>query len=679
MSSLIPGYEYDIFISYRQKDNKGDRWVSEFVKALSSELESTFKEEVSIYFDINPHNGLLETHDVGDSLKEKLNSLVFIPIISRTYCDPKSFAWEHEFKAFIDHASGDQFGLKAKLPNGNVASRVLPVIIHDLDSEDIKLCESTLGGILRGVEFIYKEAGVNRSLTPDDDEKINLNRTKYRNQLNKVALAIKDIVSGLKGLPAGVVTKKDESISAFDKSPLQDNSIIVLPFENISNEPNQEYFSDGLTEEIISDLSLIPNLLVISRSSAMTFKGTKNTIKEIADKVNVRYVLEGSVRKAGNKLRITAQLINAAYDSHIWAEKYTGTLEDIFDIQEKVSRSIFDALKLKLTPEENKRISEKPISNIVAYEYYLQAKREAWSFNLENLDHALQLTNQALNNIGENALLYATRALIYWQYHNSGFKPYNETLIEANAQAEKALELDPELFLGHWTRGAIGYTRGDLQTAAQQFKRSAELETGGESLAWLSLINALSGRMSEARQYGDNAIKVDPLNILALSFRGLIEIYGGDFKCSLIWFKRGLEVMPGDPMTLMFYACGQLYAGNREESLALFSQVAEFDSPIGKMWIAALNYDGPAFQKFSADLEEYAKGDKEMSWCIADCSVIMGETDKALQWLSNSIEKGLINDIFFSEFDPFLSTLKNVPRFNSLMERAREKQRMFTF
>jgi len=677
MASLISGYNYDIFISYRQKDNKGDRWVSEFVEALKTEIESTFKEEISVYFDANPRDGLLETHDVESSLKEKLKCLIFIPVISRTYCDPKSFAWEHEFKAFVELASKDQFGLKVKLPNGNIANRVLHVRIHDLDKNDIKLCESVLG-VLRGVEFIYKEPGVNRSLTPDDDEKINLNRTRYRNQINKVALAIKDIVSGLNGLPAGEVNRPDESISGFDKSPLQDKSIIVLPFENISNDPDQEYFSDGLTEEIISDLSLIPNLLVISRSSAMTFKDTKNTIKEIADKVNVRYVLEGSVRKAGDKLRITAQLINATNDSHIWAEKYTGTLEDIFDIQEKVSRSIFDALKLKLTPEENKRISEKPISNIVAYEYYLQAKREAWSFSLENLDHALQLTNKALDNIGENALLYATRALIYWQYHNSGFRPYNETLLEANAEAEKALELDPELFLGHWTKGAISYTRGDLRTASQQFKRSAELETGGESLAWLSLINALAGKMSESRLYGDNAIKVDPLNILALSFRGLIEIYGGDFKCSLIWFKKGLEVMPGDPMTLMFYACGQLYAGNREESLALFSQVAELDSPLGKMWIAALNNDGPAFQKFSADLQEYAKGDKEMSWCMADCSVIMGETDKALDWLSNSIERGLINDIFFSEFDPFLSNLKNNPRFKSLMGRAQEKQRLYS-
>ena len=133
MSSLIPGYNYDIFISYRQKDNKGDRWVSEFVEALKTELESTFKEEISVYFDINPHDGLLETHDVDESLKEKLKCLIFIPIISRTYCDPKAFAWENEFKNFVEEASKDELGLKVKLPNGNVASRVLPVVIHNLD------------------------------------------------------------------------------------------------------------------------------------------------------------------------------------------------------------------------------------------------------------------------------------------------------------------------------------------------------------------------------------------------------------------------------------------------------------------------------------------------------------------------------------------------------------------
>ena len=198
MSSIIEGYNYDIFISYRQKDNKGDKWVSEFVNALKEELESTFKEEISVYFDINPHDGLLETHDVDASLKEKLKCLVFIPIISRTYCDTKSFAWEQEFIEFVEQASKDQFGLKVRLPNGNVTSRVLPILIHDLDNEDIKLCESVLGTVLRGVKFTYKEPGVNRPLTPGDDEKNNLNKTRYRNQINKVANAIKEIILGLK-------------------------------------------------------------------------------------------------------------------------------------------------------------------------------------------------------------------------------------------------------------------------------------------------------------------------------------------------------------------------------------------------------------------------------------------------------------------------------------------------
>jgi len=197
MASIIAGYSYDIFISYRQKDNKGDRWVSEFVETLKTELESTFKEEISVYFDINPHDGLLETHDVNASLQDKLKCLVFIPIISRTYCDPKSFAWEHEFKAFVEQASQDQFGLRVKLPNGNVASRVLPVRIHDLDPVDIKECESVLGGVLRVVEFIYRSAGVNRPLrSAEEKPHDNLNKTIYRDQINKVANAIKEIISG---------------------------------------------------------------------------------------------------------------------------------------------------------------------------------------------------------------------------------------------------------------------------------------------------------------------------------------------------------------------------------------------------------------------------------------------------------------------------------------------------
>jgi hypothetical protein len=248
MSSLIPDYNYDIFISYRQKDNKGDRWVSEFVDALKTELESTFKEEISVYFDINPRDGLLETHDVDASLKEKLRCLVFIPIISHTYCDPKSFAWEHEFKAFVELALQDKYGLKVRLPSGNVSSRVLPVRIYDLNKEDVNLCEFVLGGVLRGIEFIYKSAGVNRPLRANEDHaQENLNKTYYRDQINKMAHSIQEIIEGLRSY----------SIPEVKENELQKEQLTQLHRENVKKIIHSNIKLPGRKAIIFTMLALI--------------------------------------------------------------------------------------------------------------------------------------------------------------------------------------------------------------------------------------------------------------------------------------------------------------------------------------------------------------------------------------------------------------------------------------
>src|SRR5512140_3641117 len=198
MASQVPGFEYDIFISYRQKDNKHDGWVTEFVDKLKGELESTFKEEISAYFDNNPHDGLLETHDVNASLKEKLKCLIFIPIISQTYCDPKCFAWQYELATFNKLSKEDQFGRDIRLAGGNVASRILPVKINYLDEEDKMLLENELGGMLRSIEFNYQSSGVNIPLNPSDNPDKNINKTYYRDQVNKIASAIKEVMGGLK-------------------------------------------------------------------------------------------------------------------------------------------------------------------------------------------------------------------------------------------------------------------------------------------------------------------------------------------------------------------------------------------------------------------------------------------------------------------------------------------------
>ncbi|MGE5456983.1 MAG: hypothetical protein ACM3RX_01370 [Methanococcaceae archaeon] len=202
MGLLIPGYEYDIFISYRQNDNKYDGWVTEFVANLNKELEATIKDKVTVYFDANPHDGLLETHSVERSLAGKLKCLIFIPVLSRTYCDPRGYAWNNEFLAFLNIAREDNIGLNVMLSNGNVASRVLPIRIHDLNPEDIKLVESNIG-IIRSIDFIYKSSGVNRPLRANEDHpQDNVNKIYYRDQINKVANAIDEIIRSLNKVQA---------------------------------------------------------------------------------------------------------------------------------------------------------------------------------------------------------------------------------------------------------------------------------------------------------------------------------------------------------------------------------------------------------------------------------------------------------------------------------------------
>ena len=199
MAAIQPEFEYDIFISYRQNDNKYDGWITEFVEKLKQELNATIKDKLSIFFDDNPNDGLLDTHHVDDSILSKIKSIIFIPIISQTYCDTSSFAWQQVFIPFRDASNNDSLQRNIRLPNGNYASRILPVKIHDIDLEDVRLLEKELSGGLRSVDFIYRDAGVNRPLRPVDDTLAGAGSTVlYRNQINKVANAIKEIVNGIK-------------------------------------------------------------------------------------------------------------------------------------------------------------------------------------------------------------------------------------------------------------------------------------------------------------------------------------------------------------------------------------------------------------------------------------------------------------------------------------------------
>ena len=353
MPGIIEGFNYDIFISYRQKDNKYDGWVTEFVDNLKRELEATFKEEISVYFDINPHDGLLETHDVDASLKEKLRCLVFIPILSRTYCDPKSFAWSHEFKAFTELMSGDQFGLKVKLANGNVAGRILPVRIHNLDSDDVKLCESVTGGVLRGIDFIYSSAGVNRPLrSKEDNPHDNLNRTIYRDQINKVSLAVKDIIESMKESAASGLQKREIK---FKEPPtkegvttdefISDGSIKVKGKE-ISDKSS--HLKGGLLNHlfrrsiILGPAALIVIFSIILFSSGSTLPFTKRDWVVITDFENMtgNPVFDKSLYTAFTLVTNQSRYVNVFSKSRMIETLKRMEVKDISSIDDKIGREI---------------------------------------------------------------------------------------------------------------------------------------------------------------------------------------------------------------------------------------------------------------------------------------------------------------------------------------------------
>src|SRR5258706_4950582 len=472
MSSIIPGFEYDIFISYRQKDNKGDHWVTEFVNALETELEATFKEDISIYFDANAHDGLLETHNVDKSLEDKLKCLIFVPIISQTYCDPKSFAWLHEFCAFNKMAKEDHVGRDVKLNDGNVTSRILSIKIHDLDLEDKTLLENELGGVFRSIEFIFKSPGVNRPLTSSDKRDENSNRTFYRDQVNKVANAIKEIISSIKNPgtkparsihpPSAKVRSSKKTRNTLIALPLivilvgyflysklsaplleklaGDKSIAVLSFIDLSPGKDQEYLGDGMAEEILNALTKIKGLKVIGRTSSFSFKGKDVDLKAIGEALGASTILEGSVQKSGHKIRITAQLINANDELHIWSERYDSELEDIFSVQDDIAEKIVQKLKGSLMSTGNETKVKGRTNNIEAYEMLLRARH----FRVKGLEWqktAIEYYQKAIDLDPGFAQAFAELSQVYWNSGYLGVSNQNESFSKAEAAALKAIAL----------------------------------------------------------------------------------------------------------------------------------------------------------------------------------------------------------------------------------------------
>lgn len=519
MSGSVTGYSYDIFISYRQNDNKYDGWVSDFYTNLKKELEATVKEKLTIYFDENPVDGLLEMHSVDKSIEEKLKSLIFIPVISQTYCDTNSYAWEYEFCAFNRFSVGDRFGREIKLANKNFASRILPVKIHELDAQDEALLEHEIGGKLRSIDFIYRSAGVNRPLRSHEDHpRNNLNKTYYRDQINKVANAIKEMLTILKSqnpnelnktlsyeIPPSLNTSAEKRnwkkiaaslvifllillvsgyiyfSSNIRISRSEDKSIAVLPFRNDSPSDSNTYFINGVMEEILNNLQKIKDLRIISRTSVEQFRNTSRPVSEIAKELGVNYLVEGSGQKYGNSFRINVQLIRAKKETYLWGQLYEQKIRipgDIISVQSSIAKSIVAELRGTITPQEKMLIEKIPTTNLTAYDFYQKGKEEFSKFwidvtNTKALSKAEYLYGKALKSDPKFAYAIVGMAEVYWNKH---YYMKRENLLDSVLMmADLALSYDDKIADANVLKGWCYDDTGMYDKALAEYTRAIEL------------------------------------------------------------------------------------------------------------------------------------------------------------------------------------------------------------
>jgi TolB-like protein len=479
--------------------------------------------------------------------------------------------------------------------------------------------------------------------------------------------------------------KTDKHIPSFTiESNLSEKlkSIIVLPFVNMSPEPDQEYFSDGLTEEIITDLSHIPELLVISRNSSMTFKGSDLNTKEIAHKVNAHYVLEGSVRKAGNNLRITAQLIDALKDIHLWAEKYTGKLDDVFSIQEDVSKRIVTAIKGKFSSEDKEKLSSRlSAPNVGIYEAYSRARYEFWSYEPNSLDRAIKILEKAQDIFGEHPLLWSGIGAIHWQlYHYQG--DITEVhLYVLQKCVQKLFNDDPNSAPGHRLSSYLAINSGETGKAIQHLRIALnEDPNDSETLLWLSYFLAIhAGLSKEARLVAERWLAVDPLHPISEMCIHLADWMSGDLdkaKSGMInWYKK-------DPQNhIVAFYLGHFYAwtGHKKKCLELAEWMFERDpdEAMGQaLRFVAYSLSGKKYQAEKAitvKTKEWIWRDFHLPWLVAEGYSLLGEIDKAIKWLERAIDKGIINYPMLSEGDPLMENIRSEARFTELMQRVKQE------
>jgi len=458
---------------------------------------------------------------------------------------------------------------------------------------------------------------------------------------------------------------------------IPEKSIAVLPFVNMSNDTEQEYFSDGMAEEILNSLAHLKDLKVAGRTSTFQFKGKNIDLREVGEQLNVRTVLEGSIRKQGNKIRITAQLINAEDGYHLWSERYDRELDDIFAIQDEIALMITEKLKVILLENDRELIIKLYTQNTVAYELYLKGRYEWGKRTKEGFLKSIDYFNQAIHEDQQYSLAYAGMADSYTLLCGYHILSPQASLSKAKTAAEKAMQLNPTLAEAYEATGHIEFLAGfNWQKAEDDYKRAIQLNPGfATAHQRYALILATLGKHAEAVEEIKKAQELDPLSKIINTDAGLIHLLMDNPNKAIDKCKEVLETDPAFSVALFIQGLAYEQIEQTEFAISNFQKAvsASINNPIILSALAhtlAASEDKTEALNILQKLEDLSDEKYVSPYCKAVINAGLGNSDEVFKLLNQAVDDKSVWMIHLHiSADPRLKEFKTDKRYTEFLKR----------
>jgi len=481
---------------------------------------------------------------------------------------------------------------------------------------------------------------------------------------------------------AGGVSKalrgiREQARRGVEQTPARDviRSLAVLPLENVSRDPAQEWFADGMTEALISELARLKALRVISRTSAMKYKGVQKALPEIARELNVDAILEGSALLVGKRVRITVKLISARTDETLWADRYDGEIEDVLDLQSRVAETVAKEIAVQVTPREATRLAKRRPVNPEAHVEYLKGRHTSTAGSPQAIELALKYFHRALELDPTHAPTWAGIAHCHNVRAGRGMAPPAEANAQAREAAMKALELDDSLAEAYSALGAVAVDERDFPGAILYLQRAVELNPGLTSAyTGLGSLYFCSERHREAQEAMLKALSLDPLSMLIHTCVGDAYYYAREYERSLVYYRKAVELDPRfdgahTDLARTLEALGRFDESRREyeEGRRMSGGVAGPSFGLGHLEASSGNEAGA--RRILQELTEARSKRVVSAWGIAALHASLGDVEEAFRWLDVALEEHATG-LMFLRVHPRLDRIRQDPRYRALVRKV---------